>query len=107
MVEITVCPMPIVEAGAVTTKYAGFDAVTPGLTTVTVAVVAVATSAAAIAAVSRVLLTKMVVRALPFQFTSEPDTNPVPFTVRVKPELPGVVDAGTRGSLIKGTGLTA
>ena len=46
-------------------------------------VAAVATSAAAIAAVSWVALTKVVVRAAPFQRTLEPLTKLVPVTVSV------------------------
>ena len=40
-------------------------------------------------------LTNVVLRALPFHFTTEVDTNPVPFTVSVKPLLPGATLAGT------------
>ena len=58
-------------------------------------------------AVSLVLLTNVVVRELPFHFTTEVETNPVPFTVRVKPALPGATLAGTSGWLTKGTGLAA
>ena len=57
-----------------------------GLFTVTSGVPALAISAALIAAVSCVELTKVVVRAAPFQRTTEtPSTKPLPFTVSVKP----------------------
>jgi hypothetical protein len=46
---------------------------------------AVTRSDAKIAAVNLAGLTNVVTRALPFQFTMEPCTNPVPFTVSVKP----------------------
>jgi hypothetical protein len=55
-------------------------------------------------AVSRERLTKVVVRGLPFHCTTEPETNPVPFTVRVNPVPPGLTAPGTRGWLIRGTG---
>ena len=45
-----------------------------------------------------------VARALPFQFTIEPETNPVPFTVSVNPAAPGLIASGTRGRLISGMG---
>jgi hypothetical protein len=38
--------------------------------------------------VNCVPLLKVVVRALPFQFTTEVETNPEPVTVSVKSELP-------------------
>jgi len=58
-----------------------------------------------IAAVNCELFTKVVERALPFQFTTEVEAKPVPFTVRVKPAAPGKELAGTSGWLISGTGL--
>ena len=72
--------------GTVTSKNAVFEVPPPGagLNTVTEPEPAAARSGAVIAAVSCVLLTKVVVRAVPFQFTMEPETNPVPFTVSVK-----------------------
>src|SRR5271157_44730 len=69
----------------------------PGLTTVTAAVLAAAISEARIFAVSCEPLTKVVVRALPFQFTTEPETKPVPFTVSVKATPPGAAVSGTSG----------
>jgi hypothetical protein len=75
------------------------------LATVTTAVVGVAISKAEIWAVNCELLTKVVVRGLPFHWTVEPETNPVPFTVIVNEPAPGAVAAGTSGSLMNGTGL--
>src|SRR5215831_6019011 len=75
-----------------------------GLTTVTEAVLAVAMSEAGIVAVNCELVTNVVARALPFQFTIDPDTNPVPFTVSVNPVPPGATASGTSGWLINGTG---
>jgi hypothetical protein len=58
---------------------------TPKLDTVIEAVPAVAISEAAMMAVSCVALTNAVVRAEPFQLTTDPFTKFVPSTVRVKP----------------------
>jgi hypothetical protein len=78
----------------------------PGVpfTTVTEAVPAVAMSAAVIAAVTWVEETYVVVRFDPFQFTVEPETKPVPFTVSVNPAPPAVAEAGLR-PVVVGTGL--
>src|SRR5207253_3901813 len=65
-----------------------------GLNTVTEAVPGVATSVAAMAAVSCVALTNVVVRAAPFQRTSEAATKLLPVTVRVKAAPPAVALAG-------------
>ena len=65
-----------------------------GFVTVTLAVPAVAMSAAVIAAVNCVALTNVVVLAAPLNFTTEVDTNPVPFTVRVKAAPPAVALVG-------------
>ena len=67
-----------------------------GLVTATVAVPAVAISAAVIAAVNCVVLMNVVVLAAPLNFTTDGDTNPVPFTVRVKAAPPAVALAGER-----------
>jgi hypothetical protein len=85
---------------------AGFDTPPPGagLVTVMVAVLAAATSAAEIDAVSCDALTNVVARGLPFQFTTEAETNPVPLTVRVNPGLPGATAVGINGWFTKGTG---
>jgi hypothetical protein len=61
-------------------------------------------SDARIVAVNWAALTKVVARALPFQFTNEPDTKPVPFTVSVNSAPPGAMASGTSGWLISGTG---
>src|SRR5436309_167463 len=49
--------------------------------------------------------TNVVARALPFQFSTDPETKPVPFTVSVNPAPPGAMASGTKGWLISGTGL--
>jgi hypothetical protein len=69
----------------------------PGLTTVTAAEDAVAMSDARMVAVSLALLIKVVARGLPFQFTTDPATNPAPLIVRVRPGPPGAVASGTSG----------
>src|SRR5215470_14533840 len=61
---------------------AGFD-------TVIVAVRRDATFAAGTGAVSSELLTKVVVSALPSQFTTAPETKPVPLTCSMNVPLPG------------------
>jgi hypothetical protein len=88
-------------------KDSTFDSPPPGprgLTTVTDPVFGLAMSSARIVAVNCDRLTNVVARGLPFQYTSEPATKPVPFTVRVKLGPPGATLAGTRGLLMKGTG---
>ena len=65
-----------------------------GFVTVTVAVPAAAISAAVIAAVSWVALTNVVVLAAPLNFTTDVDTNPVPFTVNVNAAPPAVALVG-------------
>jgi hypothetical protein len=75
-----------------------------GFTTVTSPVPAAATSAAGIAAVNCVALTNVVVRALPFQFTTAPLTKFVPFTVSVNPAPPAPALEGD-SPLIVGLGL--
>ena len=67
-----------------------------GFVTVTVAVPAVAISAAVIAAVNCVALTNVVVLAAPLNFTTDVDSKPVPFTVRVKAAPPAVALVGER-----------
>ena len=66
------------------------------LNTVTWAVPAVAMSAAVIAAVNLVEETNVVVRSVPFQRTFELDTKPLPLTVNVNADPPGVADAGSK-----------
>ena len=72
------------------------------MSTTTAAVPTGAISAAEMPAVSCVVLTNVVVRLAPFQRTVEPLTNPVPFTVSVKPDPPAFVEDGdnvvTRGA---------
>ena len=77
-------------------KVAVLDVPPPGagLKTVTFAVPAVATSLAGIVAVSTVLETKVVVRGLPFQRTTELVTKFVPVMMRVNPPLPATVVDG-------------
>ena len=74
------------------------DVPPPGVAfmTVTLAVPAVAISAAVIAAVNCVALTNVVVLAAPLNFTTDVDTKPVPFTVRVKAAPPAVALVGER-----------
>ena len=67
-----------------------------GFVTVTVAVPAMAISATVIAAVNWVALTNVVVLAAPLNFTTDVDTKPVPFTVRVKAAPPAVALVGER-----------
>jgi xanthosine utilization system XapX-like protein len=55
---------------------------------------AVAISPATIAAVNCVVLTNVVVLAAPLNFTTDVDTNPVPFTVSVNPAPPAVALVG-------------
>jgi hypothetical protein len=45
-------------------------------------------------AVNWVVLMNVVVSTVPFQCTTEPDENPVPFTVRVNPAAPAVAVFG-------------
>ena len=72
--------------------------------TVTLTVPAVTMSEAGIEAVSRVALTKVVVRLEPPHFTTEPFTKLVPVTVRVKADPPAVVEEGLRPPIV-GVGL--
>jgi len=93
----------------VTRKYSEFDVPPPGggFVTVIVAVPATAISTAPIAAVTCDPLTNVVARGLPFQFTTAPATNPVPFTVKVNASPPGATAVGFGGVAINGTGLFA
>src|SRR5262245_35719686 len=61
-------------------------------------------SLAEIAAVSCVLLTKVVVRLLPFHCTTEAEIKPVPFTVRMKAGPRAVAIEGDK-ELMLGVGL--
>jgi hypothetical protein len=91
--------------GAVMAKVTAPDVPPPGagVNTVTGTDPTPARSAAVIAARSWVALTKVVVRAVPFQRTTEEMAKPLPFTVSVKPELPAAAVAGER-LLANGTG---
>src|SRR5438552_2423368 len=75
-----------------------------GEKTVRDAVPAVAMSPAVIAACNWVLLTNVVVRAAPFQRTTDPLTKFVPFTVSVKAAAPEVAVPGDSEPIV-GTGL--
>ena len=75
-----------------------------GLVTVTLNVPAVAMSAAVIAAVTCVALTNVVVFAAPLKFTTDADTNPVPFTVSVNAVPPLIALVG-ESDVIVGAGL--
>jgi hypothetical protein len=77
------------------------------VTTVTEAVLGAEISDARMYAVSVELLMKLVARALPFHSTTDPDTNPVPFTASENAAPPGAAASGLKGWLIKGTGFTA
>ena len=85
-----------------TVKGRALEVEAPGLTTVTCAMPGVAMSLAGIAAVSRVLLTKVVVRFSPFQPTTAPDTKPLPFAVRVKAAPPAAALFGDNVSVASG-----
>ena len=80
-----------------------FDVPPHGVTTLTEAVPAVAMREAGTVAVSWVE-EPLVVSAVPFQFTVEPETKFVPFTVSVKPEPPAVAQVGL-SELIVGAAL--
>jgi hypothetical protein len=97
------------ELGIVTSRKTVFEPPPPelGLTTVTEAVPGLATSEERTAAFSWDSLTNVVARALPFHFTTEPETNPEPLTVKMNPAAPGLTASGTSGWLISGTGFCA
>ncbi len=82
--------------GGLIVNVCAFDVPPPvaGVRTVTDRVPADAMSAAVIAAVNCVEDTKVVVRVLSFQRTSDVGTKPDPFTVNVKAAPPAVADAG-------------
>lgn len=85
--------------GLVTGRKTTLDVPPPGvgLTTVTETVPGVAMSEARMIACNCEALTKVVGRGLPFQFTTAPGANPVPFRVSAKPGPPGAALAGTDG----------
>jgi hypothetical protein len=82
--------------GALIVKPAFTDVPPPGagLNTVTCVVPALAMSDAPMAACNCVPATYVVVRGNPFQFTTDPFMNPVPFTVSVNPTVPAVAEDG-------------
>ena len=71
-----------------------FDVPPHGVTTVTEAVPAVAMRAAGTVAVSCVAETNVVVSGFPFQFTVEPETKLLPFTVSVNCGPPAAMQVG-------------
>jgi hypothetical protein len=92
--------------GTVMVNVTALDAPPPGggFTTVTEAVPGDATSAAVTVAVSCVDETNVVVKAVPFQRTVEPETKFVPFTVMVNCPQPVGHELGL-SEVIVGTGL--
>jgi hypothetical protein len=90
-----------------TLKFTVFEVPPPGagLVTVTAAVPAEVIAAAGMAAVNRVELTNVVVRAPPAKLTTEAETKFVPLTVSVKPAaLPATALVGEIAPIM-GTGL--
>ena len=75
-----------------------------GFVTVTLNVPAAAMSGAVIAAVTCVALTNVVVLDAPLKFTTEPETKPVPFTVKVNAAPPAVALVG-ESDVIVGSGV--
>ena len=96
----------IAGTGLLTVNGFAFDVPPPGeaFTTLTKAVPAVSISDSGTEAVSRVLLTKVVVKTEPFQCTLELETKCDPVTVRVKPGPSAVALLGEI-ELMAGTGL--
>jgi hypothetical protein len=78
----------------VTVNVCEFDVPPHGLTTVIEAVPAPVISEAGTVAVSCVEETNVVVSAVPFQFTVEPEMKFVPFTVNVKLGPPAATHVG-------------
>src|ERR1700687_889180 len=93
----------------VTSKKAKLEDPPPGagFTTVTTPVPACARLDAGTAACKVSPLTKVVARACPFHCASEPETNPTPLMVIVRPPEPGVALAGASGWPMNGTGFEA
>ncbi len=96
------------DAGAVIVKVSALEVPPPGagFTTVTSALPAVPMSLAGIAAVTCPALTNVVVRATPFQRTSDVATKLLPFTVNVNAAPPAAVLGGA-SDVSAGTGLGA
>ena len=95
----------VIASVAAIVNVCAFDVPPHGVTTVTEAVPAVAMRAAGTVAVSRVAETNVVVSAVPFQFTVEPETKFVPFTVSVNCPPPAVAQLGL-SELMVGSALT-
>src|SRR5262249_39656000 len=85
--------------GPFTEKKITFETPPPGagLETVIDTVPMVATSEAGIDAVNCALLTNVVDRGLPFQFTTDVGANPAPLIVIVNPAEPGATPVGKSG----------
>src|ERR1035437_2072962 len=101
----------VVGTRLLTVKLCGFDVPPPGvgLNTVILNVPPTVRSLAGIVAVNRVALTKVVVRAEPAKFTTDPDTKLVPLTVMMNCASPTfllvgemLVVVGTRLLTVKG-----
>jgi hypothetical protein len=92
--------------GLLTVKVCGLDVPPPGagLKTVTATVPVDAMSEAVMAAVKVEPVTNVVERSAPFQRTTDPEINPDPATVNVKPFAPEVAIFGMRFAMV-GTGL--
>jgi len=105
---VAVVVLTVNTGGGATVNVSAADVPPPGAgeNTLTCAVEGDDTSAAAIAARSCVLLTNVVVRATPFQRTSEPFAKPLPFTMSVNALEPALIRAGLSDVTV-GTGLTA
>ena len=82
------------EGMAVTVNVWALEALVPGFITVTESVPTEVISEAFIATVTCVAETKVVVLAAPFQSTVEDALKFVPLTVRVKADVPTMVDVG-------------
>src|SRR5437899_108784 len=89
---------------AVTVKVTTLEPRRSGLLTVIDTEPAVLMSLAGMAAVSWLALTNVVGRLLPFQFTVEPTTKPLPLTVREKAPLPAAAEDGV-SALMAGGGV--
>src|SRR5437660_12878719 len=92
---------------AVTFRLTAFETTLTGLTTVMGRRAAVAMSAVDMVAVSLPALTKVVVLAVPLKRTTEPLTNCLPLTVRVKPISPAVTSFGERLKMVTALGVTS
>ena len=81
-------------AGVLIVKLDDDDAPPEGVLTVTDTEPALETNPEFIVAVKLVLLTKLVVSAVPFQLITDDETNPLPFTVNKNEEAPAVTLVG-------------